>query len=195
MSIGQQPFDVVAMVGSAGGISALGAVLHDLPTDLDASVIVVLHLLPEHKSLLADVLARKTELAVKTAEEGDVLETGTVYVAPPDAHLLVTAGGSLRLDQSPPVHHVRPSADVLLSSLADVHPERCLVVVLSGAGSDGAAGAAAVKHAGGTVVVQNEETAEHFGMPGAAILTGAVDEVLALDRIAAAVIAFAGSAQ
>jgi len=193
MSIEEQPFDVVAMVASAGGISALGEVLHGLPIDLDASVIVVLHLQPKHTSLLAEILARRTELSVKTAEEGDVLEAGTVYVAPPDMHLLVTAGGSLRLDDSPPVHFVRPSADVLLSSLADARPNRCLVVVLSGTGQDGAVGAAAVKQAGGTVVAQDEATSEHFGMPGAAILTGAVDEVLALDRIAAAVVEFAGS--
>jgi two-component system, chemotaxis family, protein-glutamate methylesterase/glutaminase len=187
-------FDVVAMVGSAGGISALGEVLRELPTDLDASVIVVLHLHPKHRSLLPQILARQTGLAVKQAQEGDVLEAGTVYVAPPDAHLLVTADGRLHLDESPPVHHVRPSADVLLSSLADAHAARCLVVVLSGTGQDGAVGAAAVKQAGGTVVAQDEATSEYFGMPGAAILTGAVDAVLALERIAPAVVEFAESA-
>jgi two-component system, chemotaxis family, protein-glutamate methylesterase/glutaminase len=195
MRIQQEPFDVVAMVASAGGISALGEVLHGLPIDLDASVIVVLHLQPNHTSLLTEILARRTELSVKTAEDGDVLEAGTVYVAPPNMHLLVAAGGSLSLDDSPPVHHVRPSADVLLSSLADAQPNRCLAVVLSGTGHDGAVGAAAVKQAGGTVVAQDEATSEHFGMPGAAIMAGAVDEVLALDRIAAAVVEFAGSAQ
>jgi two-component system, chemotaxis family, protein-glutamate methylesterase/glutaminase len=87
-------------------------------------------------------------------------------------------------------HHVRPSADVLLFSLARDYPGRCLAVVLSGTGIDGAAGTAAVKQAGGRVVAQDEATAQHFGMPGAAILAGGVDHVLALDEIGAAVIAF-----
>ncbi len=86
-------------------------------------------------------------------------------------------------------HHVRPSADVLLFSLARDYPGRCLAVVLSGTGIDGAAGTAAVKQAGGRVVAQDEATAQ-LGMPGAAILAGGVDQVLPLDEIGAAVIAF-----
>jgi two-component system, chemotaxis family, protein-glutamate methylesterase/glutaminase len=186
-------FDVVAIVGSAGGIAALAEVLRELPTDLQASVVVVMHLLPDHRSFLAEILGRRTDLSVKQAEEGDVLEPGTVYVAPPDVHLLVHHDGSLHLDESPPVHYVRPSADVLLASLADAKAGRCFVAVLSGTGTDGAAGAAAVKQAGGRVIAQDQATSQHFGMPGAAILTGAVDEVLALDRIAAAVVEFAGN--
>lgn len=166
-------------------------VLEGLPADLNAAVIVVLHLTPLRRSLLDRVFARGTQLTVKQAEDGDVLEPGTVYVAPPDAHLLVTAEGTLELERSALVHFVRPSADALLLSLAAVYTGRCLAVVLSGTGIDGAAGAAAVKNAGGAVVAQDEATSEHFGMPGAAILAGGVDEVLALDRIGAAVIDFA----
>jgi len=182
--------DVVAIVGSAGGIAAMENVLGQLPADLDAAVIMVLHLTAQHKSMLARILARRTELAVREAEDGVELTPATVFVAPPDAHLLVTADGRLRLDQSELVHHVRPSADVLLLSIARDYPGRCLAVVLSGTGIDGAAGAAAVKQAGGTVVAQDEATAQHFGMPGAAILTGGVDHVLPLDRIGDAVLKF-----
>jgi two-component system, chemotaxis family, protein-glutamate methylesterase/glutaminase len=163
-------------------------VLGGLPRDLDAAVLVVLHLTPQHRSLLAEILGRRTDLAVRQAEDGDLLRTGTAYVAPPDAHLLVTNGGTLRLDKSELVHHVRPSADVLLLSLAQNHGGRCLAVILSGTGIDGAAGAAAVKSAGGMVLAQDEATAEYFGMPGAAILAGGVDEVLPLDRIGPAVL-------
>jgi two-component system chemotaxis response regulator CheB len=186
-----EPSDVVAIVGSAGGIAAMEEVLGQLPADLPAAVLIVLHLTAQHKSLLAQILARKTRLAVKEVQDGDTLEDSTVFVAPPDAHLLVTEGGLLRLDKSELVHHVRPSADVLLLSLARDYPGRCLAVVLSGTGIDGAAGAAAVKQAGGRVVAQNESTAQHFGMPGAAILAGGVDEVLALDEIGRAVVDFA----
>lgn len=182
--------DVVAIVGSAGGIRAMEGVLEQLPAGLAAAVIVVIHLTPQYPSVLADILARKTALVVKQAAPGDALETGTVYVAPPDAHLLVTEAGTLVLERSELVHHVRPSADALLLSIAKEYDARCLAVVLSGTGIDGAAGAAAVKQAGGSVLAQDEATAEHFGMPGAAILTGAVDQVLPLRDIGAAVIDF-----
>lgn len=184
---------VVALVGSAGGIGPIGAVLAHLPPDFPAAVVVVLHLAAKHPSYLAAILARRTALAVKQAEHGDVLARGTVYVAPPDSHLLVTADGALRLEQSPLVHHVRPSADTLLQSLADNCDGRCLAVVFSGTGNDGAAGAAAVKRAGGAVLVQDEATSDHFGMPSAAILAGEVDGVLAAEDLGRAVVALLGS--
>jgi two-component system, chemotaxis family, protein-glutamate methylesterase/glutaminase len=192
-TVDTQLCDIVAIVGSAGGIAAMEKVLERLPSDLNAAVLIVLHLTPQHPSLLAQILARKTALAVREAADGDVLEPGIVYVAPPDAHLLITADGCLRLERSELVHHVRPSADALLLSIAHEYAGRCLAVILSGTGIDGAAGAAAVHRAGGIVLAQNEATSQHFGMPGAAILAGGVDEVLALDDIGAAVIGFAGA--
>lgn len=190
MALDPAPCDVVAMVGSAGAIRAMEHILEQLPVDLDAAVVIVVHLMPQHRSLLAEILDRRTRLAVKQAEDGDELEIGAVYVAPPDAHLLVTSDGRLRLEHSEVVHRVRPSADALLLSLAGGYEGRCLAIVLSGTGIDGAAGAAAIKHAGGTVLAQDEATSEHFGMPGAAILAGGVDEVLPVDWIARAVIEF-----
>src|SRR5438128_9274904 len=185
-----RPTEVIALVGSAGGIRALSHVLAGLPADLEAAVVVVLHLQSGHESLLAGVLARSSALPVKQAGRGDRLQPGHVYVAPPDAHLVVRGDGSLQLDTGPPIHHVRPSADVFLSSLASSHPRRSLAVVLSGTGSDGAAGASAVKAAGGLVLAQDEATSEYFGMPSAAIASGSVDRVLALDEIADAVVGF-----
>jgi two-component system chemotaxis response regulator CheB len=185
--------DVVVLVGSAGGIKPMESVLEGLPPDLDAAVVVLLHLMPQHPSVLAAILARRTAMRVKQAEDGDVLESGHVYVAPPDAHLLVNADGTLSLDHSPLVHHVRPSADTLLHSLAKNYEGRCLAVVLSGTGSDGAAGALAVKGAGGSVFAQDEATSEHFGMPSAAIGAGSVDAVLAVGQIGQAVVDFVGS--
>lgn len=184
--------DVVAIVGSAGGIVAMEAVLECLPRDLDAAVLVVIHLTPGHPSLLARILGRHTDMAVREATAGDVLEPSTVYVAPPDAHLVVTADGRLSLERSELVHHVRPSADALLLSMAHEYRGRCFAIVLSGTGIDGAAGAAAVHQAGGWVVAQDEATSQHFGMPGAAILAGGVDAVLSLEMIGPAVVDFAG---
>ena len=180
-------------MGSAGGIGALEVIFRHLPTDLDAAVLVVIHLSPQAPSLLPGILARWAELPVEQAEDGMALEPGVVRVAPPDAHLLVDAHELLRLDHSDLVHHVRPSADVLLLSLAQYHVGACTAVVLSGTGIDGAAGTAAVKRAGGRVLAQNEATSEYFGMPGAAILAGGVDEVLPLDEIAPAVLQWAAT--
>lgn len=178
-------------MGSAGGIKALEVLLDGLPGELDAAVLVIIHLTPGARSLLPAILGRWSELPVEQAEDGMQLETGVVRVAPPDVHLLVDEDDRLRLDHSEVVHHVRPSADVLLLSLARNHPGPCTAVVLSGTGIDGAAGAAAVRRAGGRVLAQDEATSEYFGMPGAAILAGGVDEVLPLDGLAAAVLQWA----
>ena len=188
-SVDAPPVDVVAMVGSAGGIRATESVLEQLPVGLEAAVVILLHLMAQHRSHLVEILGRRTPMAVKEAEDGEKLVTGTVFVAPPDTHLRVE-GGRFILEDSALVHFVRPSADVLLFSLAGGHAGRRLVVVLSGSGVDGAAGAAAVRRAGGSVLAQDEATSEHFGMPGAAILAGGVDQVLALDRIGGAVVDF-----
>jgi two-component system, chemotaxis family, protein-glutamate methylesterase/glutaminase len=183
-----QTTHVVAVVGSAGGIRALQVVLGGLPAELDASVLVVIHLTPLAPSVLPAILDRATGLTVESAFDGALLDPGVVRVAPPDAHLLLDEHGTLRLDHSELVHHVRPSADVLLLSLAKNHRGTCTAIVLSGTGLDGAAGAAAVKRAGGRVLAQDEATSQYFGMPGAAILAGGVDEVLPLDAIAPAVL-------
>ena len=181
---------VVALVGSAGGLRGFASVLEQLPSDFGAAIVVVLHLQAAHPSMLARVLARSSRLPVKQAEAGEVLEPGHVYVAPPDAHLLVGADGTMQLDNRPPIHFLRPSADVLLESLASAYAGDCLAVVFSGTGSDGAAGAVALKDAGGVVFAQDEASSEFFGMPSAAIASGAVDQVLALDRIAPALLEF-----
>jgi two-component system chemotaxis response regulator CheB len=180
-------------VGSAGGIGALEVLFQALPADLDAAVLVVIHLTPQLPSLLPAVLGRWSLIPVEQAIDGMPLEAGVVRVAPPDAHLLVDAEETLRLDHSELVHHVRPSADVLLLSLAQNHEGPCTAIVLSGTGIDGAAGAAAVKRAGGRVLAQDEATSQYFGMPGAAILAGGVDEVLPLDAIAPAVLQWAAT--
>ena len=181
---------VVALVGSAGGLRGFTRVLEQLPAGFDAAIVVVLHLQAAHPSMLARILARSSHLPVKQAESGDVLEPGHVYVAPPDAHLLVTADGTMQLDNRPPIHFLRPSADVLLESLASAYAGECLAVVFSGTGSDGAAGAVLLKDAGGVVLAQDEASSEFFGMPSAAIESGAVDQVLALDKIAPELVEF-----
>jgi two-component system chemotaxis response regulator CheB len=181
-------FDIVAMAASAGGLTALSRVLTDLPYDFPAAIVVVQHLDPRHRSLMATILSRRTPLQVKQAEEGEHAVAATVYIAPPNRHLLVNPDGTLSLSQSELVHFVRPSADLLFESVAASYRERAIAVVLTGTGSDGVMGVQAIKKMGGTVIAQDEATAEFFGMPSAAIHSGSVDFVLPLDEIATALI-------
>jgi two-component system, chemotaxis family, protein-glutamate methylesterase/glutaminase len=181
-------FDIVALAASAGGLGALSHILAALPADFPGTVVVVQHLDPHHRSLMADILNRRTRLQVKQAEEGDCLYPATVYIAPPNRHLLVNPDGTLSLSQSELVHFVRPSADLLFESVAVSYQERAIAVVLTGTGSDGVMGIQAIKKMSGTVIAQNEHTSKFFGMPGAAIQSGNVDFVLPLDEIAAALV-------
>jgi len=120
---------------------------------------------------------------VKEAEDGEAVLPGTVYIAPPDAHLQIGADRRLELSGSAPVRFQRPSANVLFESLAKHIGGAAVVIVLSGMGSDGTDGAAAVKGAGGRVLAQDEGTSQYFGMPGAAIAAGVVDSVLPVTQI------------
>jgi two-component system, chemotaxis family, protein-glutamate methylesterase/glutaminase len=179
-------FEIVALAASAGGLRALSEVLAALPADFPAAVVVVQHLDPRHRSLMAEILGRRTGLAVKQAADEDHARPGTVFIAPPNRHLLVNPDGRLSLTRTELVHFSRPSADLLFESVAASYRERAIAVVLSGSGGDGAMGAKAIKKMGGTLIVQDPETAEFSGMPGAARQTGMADFVLPLGEIARA---------
>ncbi len=180
-------FEVVARASSAGGSTALSSVLGSWPSTLPVPVLVVQHLDPRHETVIANVLERRTPLAVKLAEPGETIEPGVVYIAPPNHHLLVDVGGVLALSSSELVHFVRPSADLLFESVAGAYQDRAIACVLSGTGSDGAMGVTAVHERGGTVIVEDPETAEFNGMPRAAVDAGAADFVLPLDEIGAVI--------
>jgi two-component system chemotaxis response regulator CheB len=179
-------YQVVAVAASAGGVTALGTLLGLLaePDGLPVPVLVVQHLDPRHRTVIAEVLGRRTALPVKLAEEGDVAQPGQVYVAPPDRHLLVDSAGRLALSNSELVHFVRPSADLLFESAAGAYGAGAIACVLTGTGSDGALGVSAVRAREGTVIVQDPETAAFSGMPEAAVATGSADFVLPLSEIA-----------
>jgi len=176
----------VGLGASAGGLEALEQFLAHVPAASGLAYVVVQHLDPRHRSLMADILGRRTALKVKQAEEGDRVAAGIVMIAPPNKHLLVKQDRSLTLTQTELVHFLRPSADLLFESTAAAYRERAIAVVLSGSGSDGAMGVKAIKKMGGTVIVQDRQSSEFAGMPGAAQQTGMVDFVLPLQEIALA---------
>ncbi|HVX19527.1 MAG TPA: chemotaxis protein CheB [Acidimicrobiales bacterium] len=179
-------FEVVAIGSSAGGVVALTRVVKDLPATFPAPILVVQHLDPRHETVIAEILAKRTSLHVQLAAEGETTSPGTVYIAPPNRHLLVGANRTLMLSDAEMVHFVRPSVDLLFESVAAAYAERVVGVILTGSGTDGAMGVEAVKERGGTVIVQDPESAEFSGMPQAALATGAVDFVLGLEEIPSA---------
>ena len=155
-----------------------------MPADFAAAVAVVLHRTARPDDLLPAILTRHTGLPVRLATEGAAIEGGIVYVAPAGSHLQVAADRSFSLTMGRRFRYVASSADPLMMSAAEVFKGDVVAVVLSGDGSDGAAGIATVRHAGGVVLVQDAAHARATGMPRAAISTGAADAVLPLHEIA-----------
>jgi two-component system chemotaxis response regulator CheB len=180
------PRHVVSIVASLGGISALRRLLASLPADLPAAVLVVQHLQPGRVSQVAAVLGSVSPLPVVEARAGERMREGTVYVAPPNRHLLAGRDGRLELSDAPREHHSRPSGDPLFRSVAEHYGPRGVAVVLTGRDGDGSGGVGAMHAAGGTVMAQDPDEAADGSMPRASIRTGHVDRVLALDDIAPA---------
>jgi two-component system chemotaxis response regulator CheB len=171
------------LAASAGGVTAVRHLLSTLPADLPVPIVLVQHRSAKLPFLLADVLARRTALTVKNVVEGERLQAGTVYVAPPDQHLRITMDHTVALSDGHRVRHVLSSANPLFSSVADVFHNRVIAVVLTGWGADATDGVQAVSQAGGVVIAQDQASAEQFAMPRSAIQTGCVDYILSLDEI------------
>nr|BFE59001.1 hypothetical protein GCM10020063_035270 [Dactylosporangium thailandense] len=176
--------DVVVLVASAGGLHAIGTVLRELPASLPVPVVVQQHL-GGPGSHFVQVVQRQTTLPVAWARDGEPLEAGHVVVAPARRRLEILPDSSSAVGSTPLDIRDHPH-DALLASVADSFGPRALVVVLTGMGSDGAAGVRAMKAAGGIVIAQSEDTAEQPAMPRAAVAAGA-DLVLPLHEIGAVV--------
>ncbi len=178
-------FPVIAMAASVGGLKALSVILSGLPANFPAAIAIVMHLSPDHKSILAEILDRRTPLEVKQAKTGDFLCRSCVFVAPPNHHMFVGKDGRLKLSSSASdkIHHARPSAEPLFASVADVYNENAIAVVLTGGDGDGSFGVQIVKEKGGMVIAQDRPTSQDFSMPETSIQTGDVDFILPLDEI------------
>jgi len=194
LASGSRSFPVIAMAASAGGLKALSVILGALPANFPAAIAIVMHLSPEHKSILAEILNGRSLLVVKQAHTGDILHLGSVFVAPPNHHLMVTKGGRLELSSSAAdkVHHARPSAEPLFASVAEVYGKKAIAVVLTGGDGDGSFGVQIIKERGGQVIAQDRPTSQDFSMPETSIKTGDVDFILPLGEIAPKLIGLAG---
>lgn len=177
-------FDAVLIGTSAGGVEALGTLLAALPSSFPAAILVVLHLPPDRATLLPRLLGRRCARPVKEAEDKELVEPGTVYLAPPDYHLLVEPDRTLSLSREEPVHYSRPAIDLLFESGAMTWRDRVLGIVLTGASSDGAEGLREVRANGGVAWVQDPQDAAAPAMPAAALALAGADDVLPLAHIA-----------
>jgi two-component system chemotaxis response regulator CheB len=155
---------VVVAGASAGGVGALESVVRGLPRNFPAAVLIVLHMAPTRRSLLPQILSRRAALPVAQAADGEPLEPGRIYIAPPDRHLLVD-DDRVKITRGPRENHSRPSIDVLFRSAAYHFGARAIGVVLSGTLSDGSSGLAAIRRLGGVAVIQDPDEAVYTAMP------------------------------
>jgi two-component system CheB/CheR fusion protein len=187
-------FAIVAIGASAGGLEACIGLLEAMPDEAEMAFILVQHLDPNHESMLVNLLASHTALEVLEAGNGMRIERGHIYIIPRGTYLAISQG-ALVLSAPGPGRSVRMPFDVLLTSLADHSGSAAACVVLSGTGTDGSLGLCAIKAKGGKVIVQLPEEAAYDGMPRSAIATGAVDRVLPVSEIPAAIVEFARQVQ
>ena len=180
-------FPIVVIAASTGGPATLMKFIPSFPREFPGAVIVVQHMPGTFTSQFSQQLSETCAIRVKEAEAGEIVSPGTVYICPGSHHLRVSPTGRITLDDGPRILGYRPCADVTLESVAHYAGAMSLGIILTGMGNDGARGAQAVKTAGGCVLAQDEATSVIFGMNAEAIRAGAVDQVLPIENIFAAI--------
>ena len=177
---------IIAIGSSTGGPEALRMVISKFSAGLAAPIVIAQHMPALFTKILAEHLAKASNLPCKEVEHGERLQAGHVYVAPGDFHFTVRrdAGGYYAaLDQSPPINFCRPAVDPLFASVAEATGGSALGVILTGMGHDGREGVRALRATGGTIIVQDEASSIVWGMPGAVAEAGLADQILPLSEI------------
>lgn len=176
-------YEAIVVGTSAGGLHSLNLILQGLPKDYSTPVIVVQHRSKDQKGLLEDVLQSKSVITIKQADEKEHIKSNTVYIAPPDYHLLIEKNKTFSLSSEEQVKYSRPSIDVLFESAATVYKEKLVGIILSGANDDGANGVSTIKRNGGLTIAQNPSDAQFPFMPSASIATERIDHIMTLEQI------------
>ena len=183
------PSHFVGIGASAGGLEAIDTFFKNMSPNSGCAFIVVQHLSPDHKSLMAELLSKRSDMPVNRAEEGMVVEANHVYLIPPNYDLRIFHGKLLLTEQNRQ-GGINLPIDIFLASLAEDQADKSVAIILSGTGSDGTRGVRAIKEKVGMVMVQNEESAAFDGMPRSAIATGLVDYILAPEEMPAQLISY-----
>ncbi len=191
------PVEIVGVGVSTGGPNALPKVLAPLPADFRVPVVVVQHMPAVFTAALAETLDQKSALHVVEAQDGMVLEAGTVYLAPGGKQMKLVRTSPLNpvrvaVTDDPPVNHCKPAVDYLFRSLAQIYQGRALGVIMTGMGNDGTLGLRLMKRVGARVLAQDQATSTVFGMPAEAIKAGVVDQVLPRESLAAEILKSVG---
>ena len=182
---------ILVIGASTGGPSAVQRVLSELPGDYPFPVVVVQHMPPVFTRQFSMRLDRNTALKGKEAADDDRLEAGTVLVAPGGYHVVINGNmgrGEVEVVERKQTDRFVPSVNITMSSAAEIYGERTIGVLLTGMGNDGADGLNRIKEAGGYTIAESEESAVVFGMPRAAVLKGAAQDVLHLDKIGSRIV-------
>lgn len=183
--------DVLAIGASTGGPNALAEIFALLPPELPVPIVIVQHMPPMFTQMLAERLAKNSQIPTVEAKSGEELQPGKAWVAPGNHHLVVTRDGlriRTQINQDPPENACRPAVDPLFRSVASVYGGNCLTVVLTGMGQDGLRGCEAIRAAGGQIVVQDEATSVVWGMPGFVARAGLADRILPLPMLAGEIV-------
>jgi two-component system CheB/CheR fusion protein len=184
------PTHYVGIGASAGGLEAIELFFTSMPTNSNMAFIVVQHLSPDYKSLMVELLSKKTTMPVHRAEDGMLVLPDNVYLIPPKKNLTIFHG-KLLLSEQDHTRGINLPIDVFLRSLAEDQADKAVAIILSGTGSDGMRGVRTVKECGGIVMVQDEESAKFDGMPRSAISTGLADFILPPPKMPGQLLAFA----
>ncbi|MCB0825329.1 MAG: chemotaxis response regulator protein-glutamate methylesterase [Armatimonadetes bacterium] len=179
---------VVVMASSTGGPKTLATLWESLPKDFPAPILIVQHMPAGFTSSFASRLDRIGTVPCVEAKDGDLIVPGKAYVAPGGLHMEVGADGKLHLVEGPTEHGVKPAADRLFNTAAKKWGDRCIGVVMTGMGRDGAAGALTVRKAGGTTLGEAEESCVIYGMPKAAKEVGGIEAEFKLEEMGAAIV-------
>jgi two-component system chemotaxis response regulator CheB len=175
--------DIIVIGASAGGVEALLELVSNLPQDLPAAILVVIHTTPTRPNHLPQVLNYRSQLPAHQAQQGQSIEPGHIYIAPSDLHMLVR-NGKLELNHGPRENNTRPAIDPLFRSAARHYGPRVIGIILSGNLGDGATGLMMIKSYGGIAMVQAPDEAAYSSMPNTAISYGQVDHILPVKEMA-----------
>ncbi len=184
------PTHYVGIGASAGGLEAIEAFFANMNPVNGLAFIVVQHLSPDYKSLMAELLSKKTEMTIFRAEEGMLVEKNSIYLIPPKKNLKIFHGKLLLSDQADHPRGINLPIDIFFNSLAEDQKEKAIGIILSGTGSDGTRGIRAIKENGGMIMVQDEASAKFDGMPRSAISTGLTDFIIPCEEMPEQLLSF-----